>query len=170
LRALCEEYERKAGVEIVSDDPVATAASSSGLGVRWVEIFSGPAIARLIAVIEEHGFAVTDFIASDKPVAWLAGGGDDKKTEIFSLLDLLEKIRLLGRKGVDIQRYKGLGEMNPEQLWETTLNKENRKLLRVALEDAVKADEIFTVLMGDDVEPRRAFIEQNALNVTNLDI
>ncbi|HMO52179.1 MAG TPA: DNA topoisomerase (ATP-hydrolyzing) subunit B [Kiritimatiellia bacterium] len=169
LRTLCEEYQRSAGVEIVSDEPVA-ASSASGFGVRWVEVFSGPTIARLVAVIEEHGFDATELLAAESPTAWLTGGGDDKKVEVFSLFDLLEKIRQLGRKGVDIQRYKGLGEMNPEQLWETTLNKENRKLLRVALEDAVKADEIFTVLMGDEVEPRRAFIEQNALNVTNLDI
>ncbi len=75
-----------------------------------------------------------------------------------------------GRKGIDLQRYKGLGEMNPEQLWETTLDPTIRTLLQVKIDDIAEADEIFSKLMGDVVEPRREFIQDNALNVSNLDV
>ena len=93
-----------------------------------------------------------------------------KEIQTKSLDEMMRTIMAMAKDGATLQRYKGLGEMNPEQLWETTMNPETRTLLRVTLEDAVGADEMFTVLMGDAVEPRREFIEKNALDVINLDI
>jgi DNA gyrase subunit B len=83
---------------------------------------------------------------------------------------LIDHLMELGKKDLHIQRYKGLGEMNPEQLWETTMDTEKRTLLQVQINDKVFTDDIFTILMGDAVEPRRQFIEANALEVKNLDI
>jgi Type IIA topoisomerase (DNA gyrase/topo II, topoisomerase IV), B subunit len=93
----------------------------------------------------------------------------ERAQDIYGPLDLLDAILKEGEKGLSLQRYKGLGEMNPDQLWETTLDPEARTLLQVKIDDAAEADDLFTKLMGDVVEPRREFIQQNALSVENLD-
>jgi DNA gyrase subunit B len=108
--------------------------------------------------------------ATGEPPYRLASAEGEPGEELPSATQLLAEIVALGEKGLSIQRYKGLGEMNPEQLAETTMNPDSRTLLQVKVEDAVEADLVFTSLMGDDVEPRREFIEKNALNVQNLDI
>ncbi|HQF30653.1 MAG TPA: DNA gyrase subunit B, partial [Hyphomicrobiales bacterium] len=102
-----------------------------------------------------------------KPAA-LRRKSDEKP--IFGPRDLLEAVFAAGAKGISMQRYKGLGEMNPEQLWETTLDPEVRSLLQVKIREVDEADEVFSRLMGDEVEPRREFIQDNALSVANLDV
>jgi DNA gyrase subunit B len=94
----------------------------------------------------------------------------ERDQPVFGPVDLLKSILTEGEKGLSLQRYKGLGEMNPGQLWETTLDPEARTLLQVKVDDLAEADDIFTKLMGDVVEPRREFIQANALNVEHLDI
>jgi DNA gyrase subunit B len=136
--------------------------------VRYKELFFSRQLQAVVEKLEQDGFTLAQLVDSEEPLFNL----DDKgsKTPVYSLMELAQAVRIAGRKGMTIQRYKGLGEMNPQQLWETTLDPEVRRLTKVVLDDVVKADEMFTILMGDEVEPRRAFIQENALNVTNLDI
>jgi DNA gyrase subunit B len=128
--------------------------------VDW-DLASGPEFRALHALEQDLAVLKTT------PILVATNGSEHSVAGRFELLDhLLSE----AKRGLTVQRYKGLGEMNPEQLWETTMNPETRRLLQVTVADAVEADEMFTVLMGDAVEPRRKFIEENALHVRNLDI
>ncbi|MBP5639950.1 MAG: DNA topoisomerase (ATP-hydrolyzing) subunit B [Victivallales bacterium] len=109
------------------------------------------------------------FTPSETPVATISQG-EKQTTQVFSLSEIFDKIIAIGRQGLTIQRYKGLGEMKAEQLWETTMDPTRRKMLKVTMDDAVKAEKLFTLLMGDQVEPRREYIEMHAESMKNLDI
>jgi len=168
LKKLREEVEERVGrqLEIFAGDGPDSAKESA---FRWLELFSAQALSTMTTSLEKKGFSVQQYETSEKPICFLSEG-EGSKIPVHSLHELLNKVRDMGKKGLEIQRYKGLGEMNPEQLFNTTMAPDKRRMLRVMLEDAVRADGIFNILMGDEVEPRRLFIEENALNVKNLDI
>ena len=127
--------------------------------------------ADVIAQLDVRGFpAWTINGRENQAEQFLLRFEDEEEEPTLSLNELLYKVREAGRKGISIQRYKGLGEMNADELWETTMDPANRVLMQVTMEDADAADEMFTILMGDQVEPRRQFIERHALEVKNLDV
>ena len=140
-------------------------------GLEIVEFAESREIEEILKRIERRGIEIGKPIHPEKKREPLYKIEEEGRLHyLYSAEDIIDKVRELGRRGITIQRYKGLGEMNPLQLWETTMDPERRGVLRVTLEDAVEAEEIFTTLMGDQVEPRREFIQRHAPEVRNLDI
>jgi DNA gyrase subunit B len=139
---------------------------------RIYEIYEAGSIAKALQGLGKKGLEMEHYSAQDKPLFECVEGEGEKptRTPIFSIAEILTAVKGVGKKGVQITRFKGLGEMDAKELFSTTMDPEKRQLLKVDLVDAAKADEIFTTLMGDEVEPRRIFIEENALNVRNLDV
>jgi DNA gyrase subunit B len=137
-----------------------------------VELHESKAVMELMGQLAKKGLNVAHYAAQDQPLFELIEGEGERAVAkpLFSIAEILAGVMDAGKRGLQIKRFKGLGEMNAKELFETTMNPENRKLLRIDMTDVVEAEEMFTKLMGDEVEPRRQFIEDNALNVRNLDI
>ncbi|MCC5832616.1 MAG: DNA topoisomerase (ATP-hydrolyzing) subunit B [Chlamydiales bacterium] len=171
-RAYEEKQRRdheKALESIPSEEITETMHTFRPKPLPYVELYKEETFTQLMEKLEKFGFSLDCYLIVDgKLISVLEN--DEPIEDFFTLKDLIDFLRANGRKGVEIQRYKGLGEMNADQLWETTMDPDKRTLIRVTLPDAIAADHMFTMLMGEDVPPRRAFIESHALSVKNLDI
>lgn len=137
--------------------------------IHFVELYEEDFLESLEERLKAFRFSIDDYMSGERVLVH-AVEDEGKIVDYHSLKELIEFLRNNGRKGIEIQRYKGLGEMNADQLWETTMDPAKRTLIKVTLPDMIAADHMFTMLMGDDVPPRRAFIEQHALSVKNLDV
>lgn len=137
--------------------------------LHFVELYEEAVLSALLIKLKNFGFDLSNYLIANGTLVEATAEGHDPTT-YFTLHELIDFVRENGRKGIEIQRYKGLGEMNADQLWETTMDPQKRTLIKVTLPDAFAADHMFTMLMGEEVPPRRAFIEQHALSVKNLDV
>ncbi len=135
-----------------------------------VTIYESKACEDLAANLLKYELDIKTVYSGVRPIFEIVLNEENKKIQISSIIQLFDEIKKIGRQGLYIQRYKGLGEMNAEQLWETTMDPKQRKMIRVTMEDAVEAERIFTLLMGDEVDPRRDYIEKHAATVKDLDI
>ena len=142
----------------------------SGLhpAIEVIDIYEASACEELGKAIAEANYDPSKLYHGEAPLFKIT---DSDESEIVNTLsELFEIVKKNGRKGLQIQRYKGLGEMDPSQLWETTMDPARRKMIQVTMKDAMEAERMFTLLMGDDVEPRREYIERHAAGVKDLDI
>ncbi len=163
-----EESKRGEQLEIFTDEKEKVAVGEGGIEV--LEIFESRELEKLVKELEKRGVKFADYLPAEKPEPLYELTNDEKSIEVNSLKEIVDTVKELGRKGITIDRYKGLGEMNPSQLWETTMDPDRRTVTRVVLEHAAAADETFSILMGTEVEPRKLFIEEHALSVKHLDI
>lgn len=172
LNNLIKQQQKEKGKDIEVEDVDVAKGTADKDSIERLEFPESREIENTVRMIEKEGFKAGDFFKESEnggiPRANLIY--DDAKLDIYSLSELLPKIKEAGKKGIDIQRYKGLGEMNAEELAVTTMNSSSRTLLRVKIEDGIKADEIFSILSGKDVKQRREYIETHALEVKNLDV
>ena len=167
------DIEKHLGFEEIIDEnnTVGLKNENAKVSVSPIEvtnIYEAKACGELAAKMAKHNLPTKLLYSGNEPIFSI--NNDEKLTTVNSLNELFEQIKKIGRQGLYIQRYKGLGEMNAEQLWETTMKPDSRKMIRVTLEDAFQAEKIFTLLMGDQVEPRREYIEKYAAGVKDLDI
>lgn len=137
---------------------------------HYVELYEPKEFEEMRENLATFGFVPAQYLMAEGKALDIIEEGEEDIHPMYTLKEAIEFLRVNGRKGIEIQRYKGLGEMNADQLWETTMDPEKRTLLQVTVPDAVSADHMFTMLMGEEVKPRRAFIETHALSVKNLDI
>jgi len=154
---------------IPEDERVKMTQSFFAKPLHYVEIFDDKRLDAIMEHLSKHEFSIKQYsIAEGKVLDVIDESG--KETPLYTLKELVDFLRENGRKGVELQRYKGLGEMNADQLWETTMDPKIRTLVKVTMEDAISADHMFSMLMGEEVAPRRAFIQTHALSVKNLDV
>ncbi len=174
LRQMEEENQRLRHIETLASIPDEEINEEMRIfkpgRIHFVELYEEEGLNNIESCLSKFGFTLDKYLISDGALLDVIEDGGATIKPFHTLHEVIEYLRENGRKGIEIQRYKGLGEMNADQLWETTMDPTKRTLVKVTLPDIIAADHMFSMLMGEDVPPRRSFIEQYALSVKNLDI